>query len=313
MKNCYLKKWYFDILTPDNELIYFYLTNIKFFNWSSTLFNLHYINEEQHLSISKKIENKTIRTIENDKVIFVDGCVQFINEVFLINYESSDLKINLIYKDLYSNKASLSQQFIHYKRSKIDWYPIINSGLACGNLIINDNQIMINGYKGYADFIHSTIFPFKMPISILHWGRMHHDKIDLSYSIAYNSSKKLYWSKMIARLEQKIIEFNNIDIDITKEKYFDKLNIHCPDICLLKAKNDKIEINLEINNEKVFRDTHYIDEYKDIQKAYFKVIKYSLKNICGIKFLSKAKISANIKEFETIEDVKGIGEIIKFK
>jgi len=183
------RKWFFDVAGGHDDYLILFFTQLRLGKNHRTYFQLHGSKRSPAQSFNPYIS--CIRTLGQKGVdagvlLFDEGEVRFDNGNCSISLEFEDCKINLVYSTDRIRWPESSGHFHNQKNGFIDWIPLIPGSTVSGSIKIRGELMIFNDAQGYCDEVLSTILPRKVPVCQLHWGRLHHEKINFSYSVMRN-------------------------------------------------------------------------------------------------------------------------------
>jgi len=317
MKIFKFEKWYFDILTPQNDYIFFYYTITKLLKYNISFFNLNLIpfkpsglidrtyNINTKLKI-KKTNNNSVSTDKGEIVIDKLGCK--------INLTLNGIKIRLTTHPYPIQDVVWSYLTINSKNHQfIKWSPLFLKSRFSGEFVLENNTISIDNYFGYADYLFSNYFPWKVPVKTMFWGRIHHNIYDLTFAYSENQKLVQKWCKMIIRLDNYIYQMDDFIIVSKDYDYSNELGIMYPGSYKLYGKNNLITVELSSRHIKIADESTFIDLPVRLGNLQGKFLKYLSKEPKGLKFFSKAVVKINCRGSSYVfEDEFFIDEYVVF-
>ncbi len=308
-----LEKWYFDILTPDRDFIFFYLAEVQLFRHREAKLNLNIVNSSGRDVISDAIDLKHKRDmieVSEDTIQTRFGNITFSDTEAKIKLEIMGWSIDLKYEYSFSRRKTQVPLIIRRGDSsdQISWSPVSLKSLVSGNFGTEKQKFSIQGWNGYIDHVCSDVYPRKSPIKILYWGRLHHEICDLTYSIAESAGKKERWPKLYLWHDGGVIEFD--DLEIIGGSYVPQkdLGIHYPEWYVIKGAKPGVLLEVKVKHEVNAIQSAFLDDQK-FRGLKRKLLKFVSRDPRGIKFISKADIylmhkdkTHNIKEAEFISE-----------
>lgn len=312
-----LEKWYFDTLSPKKDFIFFYFASTKILGHFEGRLNLYVIpyDTENILHRSSNFNFKRDDLYFDQGLIKTKGCsLDFSDKSCKVTLHFNRDSVDLLYKFNLNKTKTKMPLIIKSKHSHtIKWYPISIKSIVTGKIIIDEREFNIDDYNGYVDHVYSDVFPVRVPIKALYWGRIHHPQCDLTYTYIEALRNNVTYSQMIICHHNEIIRLNDMSITIGMLKYSERLDLVYP--TSLKIYGNKSGFNLEIEVEHVKNaiESEFLDQQNvqsGIKRSIFQMLS---RNPRGIKFIAKAnlKIKHKNKELE-INDAPFISEFVYF-
>lgn len=304
-------KWFFDVLLLGNTYIFFYLAITSIFKKNTIKFNIYSCTDSGYECISKGIRfRKGIKEYDNSVIVIDEGSIVFKNSEVNINLRFGDLIVHLSYR---ANQYNVLEPLeIFRRKNSLTWKPILIKGFVNGHVSLHSLTTPVNNAPGYIDHVSSSIFPFNVPIRKLFWGRLHHNKLDLTYTITYTKMDSLT-AKLFLWFDRKIYTYGNVTIDIKKSSCSNKMKIAYPDNYILKGNQMDNTVEIKIQHVKLLIEDDFISGQQGISGIKTKVLEYISRNPRGSKFISKANVRIKFDNEDLIvEDVYFIDEYVIF-
>lgn len=309
MSSFSLHKWFFDVLLYQDTYLFFYITELRFLRFKLSRFNLHYCSDKTKTSVSEfiKLKEKNVFSFQSSTGNFYQN-----NNTFLINQKLKKTNIELKYAN--SSKTNIQQDshFLKIEKGVIDWQPIQMKSEVEGIINLKSTYIPIANINGYIDYVHTNIFPFKNPVSELFWGRLHSSELDLTYSVAFSKHKKKFYACCICRYINENLKTDKCNLNIIQKDWSDKLNLTFPKKISLDIQFKTFKLILNIEQGKILVESGFIDEQKNIKRAFINVLKWIAKNPRGLKFLSKGEVEIRQNNSIKIIGTRLISEYVRF-
>jgi hypothetical protein len=166
---------------------------------------------------------------------------------------------------------------------------------------------------GYCDEVLTTFIPWKIPVSKLFWGRLHHKFINLSYSILQDPKTLLIISKLFLDVDGAHYVLKGLNIDILDRKKSSSMNLTYADKYIIHGHSDDLSISIEVTDHQEM----ILSDFMDYTKQYGAIVTGTLRQISrdpqGIKFCASANINIQIKEKKySIEKISFVDEYVEF-
>jgi hypothetical protein len=293
MKLFEFKKYFFDIFSEEANYLFFFISILKIGKTYNSYIQIQYARPDSSgkysLNYSLKAKLKLIDSQLN-QITFFEGVINFEEESIIIYIATPSYKIDLNYTTAHLESNIINPLFIKTsENTSLSWIPVQIKALVNGSISTTENVLNYNNASGYIDLVKTSILPFNLHIQKLLWGRLHHEKVDMTYSLIIDENNKSE-SLLILHFKSMNIEFRNIEYQVLNEKINPDLNITYPDKIILTAKNETYCITLEIIDHKEVIINEFMDPGDQYNKAFFWIMRRMTKNPKGIKFLAKANI-----------------------
>ncbi len=313
----YLEKWYFDILTPDRDFIFFYLAIVQLFRHREARLNLNIVPSSGSGVISGAFDLKFKRDIieiSKSAIRTRYGNIFFYDTSAKIGLEIMGWSADLTYEYSLNRRETEVPLIIPDRKSshRITWTPVCLKGKVSGSFSMDKNKFPIHGLYGYIDHVCSDVYPRKSPIQILYWGRLHHEICDLTYSIAESAEKKERWSKLYLWHDGSVIELEDLEIVEGKYLHLQDLDIQYPQWYEIKSAKPGVFLEVKVKNVVNAIQSAFIDS-KKFSGLKRKLLNFVSKDPRGIKFISKADVNLVCKgKTYKIKEIEFISEYVEF-
>ncbi len=171
--SCYFEKWYLDGQTPDGDFFFLYLAPMTLLGHRSAEFVCclypHGGGEEQARTSFKGGQLE----IADDRcgVRFPGGHLQLGDEQTTFEIERDDMAARLSYEPM--DPAWIPTEggtLLKRGKDHLRWVVPMPRGRLTGTLRVGDTTLELQGH-GYSDYVQSNIFPTRLPLRELLWGR----------------------------------------------------------------------------------------------------------------------------------------------
>lgn len=298
------------MLLPQQAYLYFYITQINLCGFKLSRINVHYLPEKNAISLSEPIKLE-----EHSTVSFggPSGIFSQQKNVMRVKQKIGDLFLELNYKNnLHEHSGYLPVELISKKSGSIQWMPIIIKSQVEGLINLGKLYVPIKQYYGYIDYVNSTFFPNRNPISELYWGRLHSSDLDLSYSISYVKKENTYYSYCFCRIDNQFFYSDKAHLTIIQKEWSNKLDLNYPKVISVAIQVDNHKLLLHINQKKILTESGLIDEQQKMNWLLLQFLKQFSKNPRGLKFLSRGEIEIRRDNSLKVMGVNLISEYIRF-
>lgn len=313
----YLKKWYFDIQTAENEYIFFYCAFARLLGFNIRAFHLNFsrLGNERIISKSLSIPFPQNLSAKNEPPILHLACgrIEFDRSTVAIHIKSIAIDCDLTYT------LPITESFTPLiipvtAKNKIFWHPLSLNSQVSGSMKIENENIVVHGAIGYIDYLFSTVFPLQVPVHILLWGRIHHAKIDIAYTIAIGAPSERRWCKMYVRTKSSVYEIDNLALIINEIGTSEQLQINYPAGYEIQGKINDVNIGICVKHLQEAAISTFVDDQEMRHGLQGHLIRYFSRNPRGIKFFSRANVKIESMEVrETIDDIIFIDEFVEFR
>lgn len=317
MKFYEFRKWFFDVSGgPDDYLILFF-TQLKLGKNYRTYFQTHGSRRSPARSFNPYIS--CIRTLGrkgNDAgVLFFDeGEIRFENGNCSISLEFEDCKVSLMYSTEKIRWPESSVHLVNQKNGFIDWVPLIPRGTVTGSIKTNGELMVFNDAQGYSDEVLSTILPWKVPACQLHWGRLNHEKITLSWSFMMNRGSIPDSSRLYLASTGHYYILENLTFETTQHKKSTSMNLLYADKYIIHGISGDLDIVIEVSNHEEMIINDFMDYSNEYGKMAAGILRWISRNPRGIKFGASANIDIRIRdETYRMERVPIVDEHVEFR
>jgi hypothetical protein len=310
------KKWFFDVSAGADEYLILFFSQIKLGNRYFTTFQMHGTIKDSDHDFQKSFSClKTTHHNANDRMMmaFDEGEVRFTNGDCRLRLDFADHLISLDYR---SKSVVWPETSALYRcgKTNLDWLPLILHGKVDGTIRVKGETINYLDSSGYCDEVISGIKPWKVPISKLYWGRLHHDRVNLTYSILYNGVNTQNISRLFVDFEGNQFFIDRLTLEVLSTGHSQSMDFDYPERVIIRGQSDGVLLTLEISGhqEMVLNDfMDYRDEYGRLATWFLRRISGNPK---GIKFRASVDVSVQTgDEVQKIKDSLMIDEYVEFQ
>lgn len=309
-------KYFFDVFSGEEDYRVLFISILRTGKIDNTYIQIHFSGNDysgKHTAgYSLRAKLKLIDSQLN-KITFKEGEIDLGTESVKINLAASDFAIDLEYSNAHGVTHHVNPFFIRTSgTSFLSWTPVQLKGRVNGKISAGGNQINYYNAKGYIDEVKTSVLPVRLQIRKLFWGRLHHQEIDLTYSIVTDKKHKSE-SMLFLYFKSVYDEFKNVKYETFNEKFIPDLNITRPDKVILMAKNERYSITIGISYNKELILNDFMDPGDQYNKVFFRILRRISENPKGVKFLAIADILIDdgFKKSE-FQDLPMISEFVVF-
>lgn len=313
------KKWFFDILSENENYYIFFLSLIKTGKKYFAFFQIHSAVKNSDGKIYPDIYYETglsLIKLSEKEIDLKQGKIEFLRGLINMNIKLKDYSIDLSYRMPFQPEYEIKAlQIKRTRRTRIEWRPLQVKGVVNGTVSMPDNNsLKFYNSNGYVDLTESNIFPLHIPVYKLLWGRLHHEEIDLTYSFIISSKKSASWSKLYLCHKGSIIEFDNLNLNISEEKKAIKLNFNYPQKYSFRTNKDHYSLTLEIECHEELICNDFMDYAETYGRTAALLLRIFTKDPKGIKFKASANLTLDIGEEPIrLNNIPIINEFVLFK
>jgi hypothetical protein len=311
------RKWFFDIAGGRDDYLILFFTQLKLGNNHRTYFQMHGSKRSPFTSFKPNIS--CIRTLghkgnEGGVLLFDEGEIRFSNSNCSIRLEFEDCKVNLVYSTGMIRWPENPVLFEKQKNGFIDWIPLLTGSTVSGSIKTRDEQIVFNDARGYCDEVLSTILPWKVPVSQLHWGRLNHEKIKLSYSVMRIRNSIPDVSRLYLEADGHFYILEGFSFEIIQQKKSTSMNLLYADQYIIHGTSGDLNLTIEVSDHEEMIINDFMDYRNEYGKMATGILKWISRNPHGIKFSASANIDIRIRnETYRMESFPFVDEYVEFR
>jgi hypothetical protein len=307
-------KFLFSIFSENREFLVLSVYVVKTGKRFISFIKIHYtkINPSSGKIMPSYVFNEKLHVIDCSDwdIVFSMGKIIFKDDEVKIEFSSNLFMVYLNYTWEQSGptpKSELGKDITG--KDIIRWNSFDFRSQVKGHFITPYSTTEFKNALGNIDLVKSG----KLPAMVkgLLWSRLHHEDLDLAYSLIFNSSKKSD-SKLYLLHNKNIVEFSDIDYQIHKERKSSQISVRYPDDIRLTAKNENYVVSVNIHdnfevNDREIADTGFMDRINN------NLSWRSIGNPKGLRLLAKADIiiSNNLLRTE-FNGITSISEYVSF-
>jgi hypothetical protein len=309
----HLKKWFFDFVGEKGEYTYFFLAEIRVFFLKIYFFNLHHFDGRgESLTLDKNLHIKKWKI--NIKEFYIDSREIKISKTAKdLNVSSNlpEIAMNIVFSDFIQEPPEKMLK-ISYKSNNILWYPFRGLITANGLFRKGDIETLIPLKDSYIDYVFSEIVPWRVPVKKMHWGRILHSRLRISWSVTYSrtggASGLCYLS--LPGIE---IVFDDLVLTVVNGRPDENDLPGESSVINLKCTKGNYNLTIEAENRKNVSGGPFINYTKQWNRQLLKLLKRISGDPRGEKFISlaKVKLEADGQQF-SYTDLNCITEYVLF-
>jgi hypothetical protein len=311
------RKWFFDIIGGRDDYLILFFTQLKVGKSHRMYFQMHGSKRGPSLSFNPEIS--CIRTLgqkgnDGGVLLFDEGEVRFDNCRCSISLEFDECKVNLRFS---SDKVRWPQSSVYFDNQKngyIEWIPLIPGSSVSGSIETRGRLMVFNDARGYCDEVLSTILPWKVPVSQLHWGRLNHEKIKLSYSVMSIRNSIPDVSRLYLEADGHFYILDGFSFKIIQQKKSTSMNLLFADKYIIQGTSGDLNLTIEVSDHEEMIINDFMDYRNEYGKMATGILKWISRNPHGIKFSASANIDIRIRnETYRMESFPFVDEYVEFR
>ena len=144
-------------------------------------------------------------------------------------------------------------------RRRVIWTPLMVRARVAGSATVHGHTVSIDRTVGYVDHVRSTLYPWRVPIRRLFWGRSYHDRLALTYTIAQLATGTTT-ALLVAEGAERSLRFT--DVELEPIAWQAAGNGSEPDLesYSIRARGDGAELVLTVQHESLAVASDFIDD-----------------------------------------------------
>jgi len=171
----YLKKWYFDLITPEGDALYFYFITARVAGFAQGIASAHLLTGE----------GQEVRAIEKTPFAVPDAAGRlrlgrhaffFGGSVVEARMEFNNLALDLAYAPRLEPWWPTERGVLLTQKGRIpkdlQWHVPVPSARVEGIISVSASRRHVTG-DGYLDVVETDIPAWRLPLAELQWGRAH--------------------------------------------------------------------------------------------------------------------------------------------
>lgn len=311
------KKWFFDVFTREGNYIILFVSVIKV-GWKNYAWlQIHSAKNRNSKGYSNDITHEISLHFKKEykrAIIFDVGWIEIKENAIEVQFHTTALSCHIVYaSDEKSERKSLLLKTS--RRSALQWKPLMLQGTLSGNLQVKgQGEYQFSEESGYCDLVESTIFPLKVPVRELYWGRIQSAECCVSWSVIKGKGEHIN-AKMFLLFNGNHFEFNEPELVIQHEKQGIKQPVVFPEDYILKGKNEHLTVEITLTSHDEILGNDFMDYAKEYGKTAEKLLRYFSRNPRGIKFraLATVEIFRPGQPTTQLKNLMVIDEYVRFK
>ncbi len=287
-----MRKWYWDVLSPECEYFFVYFGSVEFCGRKFGSFTVHHAPSGGACTETRSWNVRWTECGEEQsgrRISFPGGDILVDGKGSSIKFAQGDSAISLVYTSMDAGAYAPVVMGDRGRRS-ILWRP---NGLRCevrGSLKLGDRILRLDRANGYGDYLESTILPPAVPVRRLVWGRLHHRDVDLVYVYATGNPGGKVWSRVMGTVRDEPFRADNLQLLAEGEAPVLRSDLSCPAVYRLTRGDASNTLSVSVRRIRPVQESSFID-HQDRSSPVVRAIARSLtRNPRSAKFLSEAEI-----------------------
>jgi hypothetical protein len=316
MKLFEFTKYFFDIFSSEKDYLVLFISIIKIGKIHNSYIQIHsriHNSSGNVKSVNSFKAKLKLIDYQLNQVRFKEGTIDFGAGSVSIILSTASCEVDLKYTKAHPGSEIINSFVIgNSKNASLSWTPIQIKGSVNGKISTDGNLLKYSNINGYIDKVRTSVLPLTLKINKLFWGRLHHEEIDLTYSLMIDENARSE-SMLFIIFKNTMIEFSNIQFQAPGEKINNDLNILYPDKLLLTATREAWSVSIEIFDLKELISNDFMDPGDQYNRLLSRFVRRISNNPKGIKFLATANILLEDgHEKSSYHDVPMISEYVSF-
>lgn len=315
-KRYFLKKWYFDILTPDQVYVFLYFAFVNLLGKKAgtldvTIADIH-SSVSLHRSIPLSFPSGMIGAVRDNRE---ESSVEFVevnngNRNIVVN--AHDLGLNLEFIPRVRDKM-IPLKISPGRKGEIIWNPLQLRSLVSGELRLGARKLVFHSADGYEDYLYSNVFPLRVPIRSLQWGRIHNECIDVAYTIAKSTADGRAWTKLYMKMGERLFEMTGLSVRQLSQKNCGPLKLQYPASYEIQGSCDNSVVNIRLDHVSDATVSRFLDTDEITGRLRRWMVRKLSKDPRGVKSFAMASLEAHCPAGNvSLKDVLCIDEYVQF-
>lgn len=314
MRSYHLAKWFFDALDGDGTYVFGYLSIVEFAGYRTARLSLHAAHADGTMRLGSSepmiLEAAPGRGFRGPASLR-DGSFEIGSDMSRLVMRTGDAALDLRYEaDALSPATPLTMS--PDGRRRLLWLPVMLKARVYGGLRIGDRNFDLCGQAGYLDYVSSDVLPPRAPVETLHWGRLHSERCDLSWT--HVRWRDRVWSRLTGRLDGAPFEADGLEIADSGNERSATLDLDWPKESVLTVRSEGLALRLGLRREHVALESGFLAPEEAGARLFSPLLRRWAKDPRGIKYFSRAdlEIAAGGKTVD-LKGLRCIDEYVKFR
>lgn len=312
------EKWFVDILTQERDYFILFHVLLEVFGIRVCFVevNISRFGDEYNFHLNRKL--KVIRRSEHT-LSLRQGHILYEEGMGKIKLSLRGMEIDLNLSPLHpSNFDGMEMKIRNRGGGTLEWKPLYLKSMVSGSIRIEGERKQVMDEEkftgtGYADYLHSTMSPFRVPIRQLYWGRLHSQDLDLTFSYALGAHDEVAGAQMIVQTGGETIRLDKISVLADRWEEFDPPGISGPVSYIVQASSQRMQLNLNVVHLKPAIVSEFMENPKELGRLGLAILRQISREPKGIKFYSSASLEFVLNgHTRRLDKVFMIDEYVKF-
>jgi len=314
MNAYHLAKWYFDVLSDDGTYLLGYLSVVEFAGCRTARLSLHAAPGDGSPGAAAAgplgLIRRPARGIPGPLPLR-EGRFEIGTETSRMTLRSGEAGLDLRYAaDAAPPRTPLTMS--PGGRRRLLWLPVMPKARVEGWIRIGARRYELTGQPGYLDYVSSDILPPRAPVETLHWGRLHSERCDLSWT--HVRWKERTWSRMYGRFEGSPFALDDFAVTDAGRGHSRALDLDWPESSALEAGDGSLALRLELRHERVAVESGFLAPEETGSRRFSSLLRRWAKDPKGIKFFSRADLELRSGgTTATLSGLRCIDEYVRFR
>jgi len=327
------EKWFTDVLTSERDYMIFFHTLLEVFGFRICFMEVNISRfrdgDNYHLNRKLKVIKRSDHTISTQQgyILYEEGIGKM---MLLLHGMEVELNIIPVHPSDFNGRG---MKIRNRGGGFLEWKPLYLKSMISGKIrIAREGEQGMNEEKfsgtGYADYLFSTMSPFRVPVRQLYWGRMHSPDMDLTFSYALGneknalrtpgeateSSDEVIGAQMMVQTGGETIRLHKISVYADRWEEFIPPNISCPVSYKVEASSERIKLVLKVVHLKQAIVSEFLKSPKELGRLPMALLRRFTREPNGIKFFSLASLEFELDgQNRKLDEVLMIDEYVRFK
>jgi hypothetical protein len=311
-----LRKWYFDLLTPERHHVFLYLAEVRLFGLGMCRLSLAVNQLGRPPSPALDLPLTLVSPLGDSAwqiITTTSGTLQLGREEIGADFLAPHFEIHAQgrVRDVNSNSGPTLAIPVGKHRS-IQWTPHLIRAEVTGQVTTKDTTLTFESCPGYADHLSSNVFPLGVPIRTLCWGRLHHAELDLTYTLTFGEQPQERWCILVVKQPDRVRVFDRLTLQVLEQRPLPDLSELGPYRYQIEGQGPAGTIRLTVEHIDPGLPSDFIGAPEPFALGR-KALRFLAQNPRGAKFFSWASVLLEEGEVRTeINHAMLIDEFVRF-
>jgi hypothetical protein len=314
MSAYHLAKWFFDVLSEDGTYLLGYLSVVEFAGYRTARLSLRASPGDgppgPAASATLGLRRRPARGILGPLPLR-EGRFEIGTDTSRMILQSGEAGLDLRY-DAVAPLPGEPLRMSPRGRRRLLWLPVMLKARVSGRVRIGSRIFELAGQDGYLDYVSSNILPPWAPVETLHWGRLHSERCDLSWT--HVRWRERSWSRMVGRFEGSPFALDDLSVVDAGARHSQALDLDWPDASRLEGRNGALGLRLSLRRERVAVESGFLAPEETGSGPFWSFLRRWAKDPKGIKFVCRADLELRSEGTAVImNDLRCIDEYVRFR